>query len=301
MAVQTVLGEITASDLGMTLMHEHAWIDRYPVSGDYNQRMTDTPLVVRELSAFRDAGGSTICDVTPAGIGRDPSMLQKISRKSGVHIVMGSGWYLQKFHPREVAEWSVSRLADSLVHEIEHGVDETGVKPGIIGEIASSLTMTPAEERALRAAARAQRRTALPLTTHAFGSRVSLHQLEVLEEEGADLSRCIIGHLDSVHDSDLHERIARSGAWVQFDLLRCQNEWETGLRADLIAEMFRRGLENRLLLSQDVCMKSHLRAYGGTGYAAIFELLAPELRARGIGSDSLELLLLENPRRVFEY
>lgn len=299
MTVQTVLGETEADQLGVTLMHEHVWIDRYSVTGDYNLRLTDVPLVVRELASLREAGGTTLCDVTPPGIGRDPLVLQRIARETGLNIVMGAGWYLQEFHPREVAEWSVSRLADALVLEIEQGVGESGVKPGIIGEIASSLMMSPAEERALRAAARAQRSTGLPLSTHAFGSRVSLHQLEVLGEEDADLSKCIIGHLDSVHDPELHEQIARSGAWVQFDLLRCQNDWETGLRADLIAEVFRRGFEDRLLLSQDICMKSHMRAYGGTGYAAIFERLAPELRLRGIGADELRLLLVENPRRVF--
>lgn len=299
MTVQTVLGEIDAGELGVTLMHEHVWIDRYPVTGDYNLRLTDAPLVVQELAALREAGGATLCDVTPPGIGRDPLMLQRIARETGLNIVMGAGWYLQQFHPSEVAESSVSRLADSLVGEIEHGVGESGVKPGIIGEIASSLTMSPAEERALRAAARAQRRTGLPLTTHAFGSRVSLHQLEVLEEERADPSKCIIGHLDSVHDPELHERIARTGAWVQFDLLRCQNDWETGLRAELIVEAFRRGFEHRLLLSQDVCMKSHMRAYGGTGYAAIFERLVPELARRGLGEDALRLLLVDNPSTVF--
>src|SRR5690606_34324635 len=103
----------------------------------------------------------------------------------------------------------------------------------------------------------------------------------------------------SVEDPDLHEEIARSGAWVQFDLLRCQNQWEIEKRADLIGEVFRRGNESQLLLSQDVCMKSHMRAYGGTGYAAIFEHLLPALKSRGIGEDQVQNLLVENPRRVF--
>lgn len=299
MAVQTVLGEIDAGRMGVTLMHEHVWIDRYPVSGDFDRRLMDQQLVVNELRALTDVGGRTVVDVTPPGIGRDPAALQRISRETGLNIVMGSGWYLEAFHPREIRDSPVSALADALVREIDEGVGATGVKPGIIGEIASGLSMSPAEERTLRAAARAQRETELPLTTHAFGSAVALHQLEVLAEERANLSRCVIGHLDSVPDPELHAAVVRSGAWAQFDLLRCRNDWEVQQAADLIAGMFRNGSEHRLLLSQDVCMKSHLRAYGGTGYTAIFDRLVPALRERGIGDGELELLLVENPRRVF--
>lgn len=299
MVVHSVLGELRPEDLGVTLMHEHVWVDRYPETGDYNRRLTDIPLVVRELGGLTDAGGVTLCDVTPPGIGRDPHALQRISRDTGLNIVMGSGWYLQEFHPPEVATWSVARLTEILVNELENGVGDTGIRPGIIGEIASGLVMTPAEERALRAASRAQRQTGLPLTTHAFGSEVSLHQIEVLGEEGADLSKCIIGHLDSMSESDLHEKIARSGAWVQFDLLRCVNEWEISASVDLICAVFERGFQSQLLLSHDVCMKSHLRAYGGTGYTAIFDHLVPALEKRGIAASEIRQLLVENPRRVF--
>ncbi len=297
--VQTVLGPVGAEALGRTLMHEHVWIDRYEVTGDYNKRLTDAPLVIEELRRLREAGWRTLCDVTPPGIGRDPLMLQRISRESGIAIVMGAGWYLEEFHPADVARSSVSKLAAQLVEEIEHGVGDTGVRPGIIGEIASGLTMTPAEERTLRAAARAHLRTGLPLTTHAFASRVALHQLGVLREEGADLGRVVIGHLDSVHDPDLHERIAAEGAWVQFDLLRGENEWEISRRVELIREVFARGRQDRLLLSQDICMKSHLRAYGGRGYSAIGDVFLPRLRAAGIGAEELEAVLVDNPRRVF--
>lgn len=297
--VHTVLGDIAPEELGMTLMHEHVWIDRYEITGDYNKRLMDAPLVVRELGGFRAAGGGTICDVTPPGIGRDPRMLQQISRESGLHIIMGSGWYTERFHRDEVARMSVSALAAQLIGEIEQGVDDTGIRPGIIGEIGSSTVMTPAEERALRAAARAQLATGLPLTTHAFGSNVALHQLEVLREEGADFSRVIVGHQDSIDDPDLHETIARSGTWLQFDLLHAENEWEIQRRADLILEVFARGLQDRLLLSHDVCMKSHLKAYGGRGYTAISEAFVPALETRGISEAEVQELLVTNPRRVF--
>lgn len=297
--VRTVLGDIAPEELGMTLMHEHVWVDRYEITGDYNKRLMDAPLVIRELGGFRAAGGGTICDVTPPDIGRDPRMLRRISRETGLNIVMGSGWYVERFHREEVARMSVSTLAAQLIDEIEHGVGDTGIRPGIIGEIGSSSIMTPAEERALRAAARAQTATGLPLTTHAFGSNVALHQLEVLRDEGTDFSRVVIGHQDSINDPDLHEKIARSGAWLQFDLLRAENAWEIQLRADLILAIFARGLQHRLLLSHDVCMKSHLRAYGGHGYTAISEAFMPALEARGIGEAEVQELLVENPRRVF--
>ena len=89
---------------------------------------------------------------------------------------MGSGWYRGAYYPPEarIDRRSVDDLADELVGEATDGVGETGVRPGIIGEIGTDKPwISPAEERVHRAAARAARRTGLAITTHAVLSQPS--------------------------------------------------------------------------------------------------------------------------------
>ena len=168
--VQTVLGPIPPDSLGFTLPHEHTQISLWHVQArwDYWQLTRDEPVILDELARFRAAGGSGLVDLTPPGVGRDPEWLRGIATASGLHIVMGCGWYRTAYYPAEarIDRRTVDDLANEMVREATHGVGETGVRPGIIGEIGTSEVVTPGEERVLRAAARAQATTGAPLSIH---------------------------------------------------------------------------------------------------------------------------------------
>ncbi len=183
---------------------------------------------------------------------------------------MGCGWYKEKFYSPEVYEKSTNQHAADMIHDIEVGADGTDVRAGIIGEVGSlGSYILPSEERILRAAARAHKRTGLTVTTHAVGSTIGLDQLDILEEEGVDLRRVIIGHCDSYPYPDYHEAIAKRGAYVEFDRIQGKVEFETVRRAGLVKEMVDRGYLEHVLLSQDICEKSSLQAYGGQGYSFV--------------------------------
>jgi phosphotriesterase-related protein len=297
--VHTVLGEVDAASLGITLMHEHLLIDRVHVSDNPDHTVLDEALAIVELRAFAERGGRTLVDLTLKSIGRDPEALARISRATGVDVVMGSGFYHQAFYPDAVERLSVNELAKSITDEFEYGVDSTGIKPGIIGEIGSGSFVTAQEERVFRSVARAQQIVGCPVSTHAVGSTVGAAQLDLLLEEGMDPGHVIVGHCDSVYDPDYHESLARRGVWVQFDLLRAKPEWEMMKRVALVVEFARRGFGDRMLLSQDVCMKSHLAAYGGHGYAGLFEQYLPRLLDAGLSQDVFDQSLTVNPGRVF--
>src|SRR5262249_17524650 len=146
------------------------------------------------------AGGRGLVDLTLDGVGRDPAWLQGIARASGLHVIMGCGWYRDAYYPPEarINRRSVEDLADELVREATDGVGEAAVRPGIIGGIGTDKPwVSPAEERVHRAAARASRRTGLAVTTHGVLSPVGLDQLRILEDAGADPTRVVIGHADS--------------------------------------------------------------------------------------------------------
>ena len=188
--VMTVLGPVAGTALGVTMPHEHVLCDLWRVTRDPRHYMVDGPLAVEEVGRFRAAGGGTLVDCTTRQFGRDPMGLRTVARATGVHIVMGCGWYREPFYDRSIYEGSVADIAAAIEREILDGVDGTGIQPGIIGEIGTDLHyISPAEERVFRAVARVQKRTGLSVTTHTARCPVGLAQLDLLAEEGVDLRR----------------------------------------------------------------------------------------------------------------
>ncbi len=304
--VQTVLGPIEPSALGFTLPHEHTQIALWHIEGrwDYWQLTRDEPAILEELRRFRDAGGSGLVDLTLPGVGRDPAWLRALAEASDLHLVMGCGWYRAAYYPSEVRidRRTVDDLADELVREIETGVGETGVKPGIIGEIGTDKPwVSPSEERVHRAAARTARRTGLAITTHAVLSDVGLAQLRIFEEEGADPGRVIIGHADSYPVLAHHLTIIERGANLEFDFIGMPWERERLGEArvvELVCDLLGRGHVDRLFLSQDVCNDSQLARYSGNGYTYLIESFLPRLRTAGVSDAEIETMTVANPRRL---
>jgi predicted metal-dependent phosphotriesterase family hydrolase len=305
--VQTVLGRVSAADLGFVLPHEHTGIQLWQIPNrwDYWELTPDDALIVPELAAFRTAGGGTLVDLTLPGVGRDPLRLRRYGQASGLHIVMGTGWYRTAYYPPEalIDRRSVDDLADELVREIETGVDGTDVRPGIIGEIGTDKPwLTALEERVHRAAGRAARRTGLAITTHSVMSAVGLAQLAIFEDEGVDPGRVVIGHADSYPSLEHYLEIIRRGANLEFDFLGMSftpMERHGGPRiVDLARELIERGHADRLLLSQDVCHNSQLTAYGGNGYVHLFATFLPQLRAAGVPESAIHQMTVLNPARI---
>jgi len=305
--VQTVLGPVPPERLGFTLPHEHTQIALWHIQSrwDYWQLTRDEPVILAELARFRAAGGSSLVDLTPVGVGRDPEWLRGLATASGLNIVMGCGWYRTAYYPPEalIDRRSVEDLADELVGEATVGAGETGVRPGIIGEIGTDKPwLSPAEERVHRAVARASMRTGLAITTHAVLSDVGLAQLTVFEAEGADPARVVIGHADSYPKLDHYLEIVRRGANLEFDFLgmRFSAVEEHGERRviERLLELLSRGHADRVLLSQDVCHDSQLKAYEGNGYVYLQEAFLPRLRAAGVSEAEIEQMTVANPRRL---
>ena len=311
--VRTVAGDVDPAAIGVTLPHEHTqchlW--RIPERFDYWELTADEDLIAAEIARFTTVGGSCMADVTLDGIGRDPAWLRCLAARTGLHIVMGCGWYREPYYPPEdlVDRRSVEQLADVLVREFTDGVpgsegpDGVRVRPGIIGEIGANKPWVSAqEERVLRACGQASRATGMAVSTHAIMSPVGLRQLDLLEEAGADPSRVVIGHSDSYPNLDHWLAIVERGASIECDFLGMaftpmERKGEPRV-IDLLLEMLARGHGDRILLSQDVCDNSQLTFYGGNGYAYLAETFLPRLRDRGVGEDEIRTITIDNPRRI---
>jgi phosphotriesterase-related protein len=297
--VVTVRGPVPAVTLGITATHEHLLMDLFRVNRLSDFLMNDEQLAIDELHLFKEAGGGTLVDMTTSDLGRNPAALRRISEASGVHIVMGCGWYRQPSYPVEIDTSTVNDLAAGIVRDLTEGVDGSGIRAGIIGEIgADRYHVSAQEERVFRAAARAHKRTGTAISTHTSFSAVGLLQLDILDEEGADLRRVVVGHCDTYLVREYHEAILARGAYVQYDSVGSTYIYPDARRIELLKHLIDKGYAPQLLLSSDVCRKSYLHAYGGMGYDYCLRQFVPQLRAANISEEVIQLMLVENPRRV---
>jgi len=337
--VMTVRGPVAAAALGVTLMHEHLLNDcrcwwhppkeperqhlatepvhagiigelrMDPFVNLHNCSLDDEPLAIAELLPFTALGGRTVVDPTCRGIGRNPSALVRISEATGLNIVMGAGYYLHSSHPPALARMSAGDVADEIVAEALEGVEGTGVRIGLIGEIGVSGDFTAEEEKSLRGAARAQARTGLPLMVHLPAWYRHAHRvLEAVAEEGGDLSHTVLCHMNpSGHDVDYQASVAARGAFLEYDMVgmdywyadqgvQCPSDEDN---AGAIKRLVDLGFLGNLLLSQDVFLKMMLTRYGGFGYAYVLRHFVPRLKRHGITDEQVRTMLVDNPRRVF--
>lgn len=243
-------------------------------------------------------------------MGRDPVALREISRRTGVNVVMGTGYYVPNTYPDDMDDKSAEDIAEEIVADVREGYEKTGIRAGVIGEIGTTpgFRNNELERRSIRAAAMAQGRTGAPITVHSTIFTQEGHDiLDTLENAGADLGNVILGHMDAtIRDDDgleYHRSLAERNAYVEFDLFGHEWYFPSADRVlppdeDKIRHVMALFNEcpNRILLSQDVCMKINLTAYGGFGYDHLLRNIAPRFRRKGFDEGDLRTLLVSNPR-----
>ena len=298
----TVSGPVDPQQAGVTLSHEHLLCDLWPLFPSYNNILDDEALAIRELKCYQEAGGQTLVDCTSIGLGRDAPALRRISQATGVNIVMGTGWYREEVYPKTIYENSTNELADFMMREILHGVDGTDIRAGMIGEIGTErYYITPVQERVFRAAARAQQQTGVSIWTHTthFGE-LALEQIDLLEEEGVPSDRIVISHMGDRPAADRFLAIANRGVYLSIDNIGYRGDGypEDTVRIENIQKLIAGGHLDQLMLSLDICMKDHLLAYGGKGYAYLQRKFLPELRDAGVTDEQIRQMTVLNPRRA---
>ncbi len=304
MAIMTVSGPIEAAQAGYTLSHEHLLCDLWPIVRNYDGILDDELLAARELGAYRQAGGRTLVDVTSGGLGRNPLALRRISEASGVQVVMGAAWYREDVYPRCVYELDSTSLAQLIVQELMEGVDGTDVRAGVIGEIGTERKfITPAQERVFRASARAYLATGVSIITHTthFGE-LALEQISLLKEEGVPSGRIIISHLGDRPDFAHIHAIARQGVFLSIDNIGYLGGGYPSdeVRAENVDSLIREGFLSQILLAGDICMKSHLHAYGGKGYDHVPRCFLPLLKNLGVSEEAIHAMTVANPARALD-
>ncbi|WP_053384500.1 phosphotriesterase family protein [Leucobacter celer] len=338
--VITVTGPKDSSELGITLTHEHlvndasSWaaptavpgVDpeefmHRPVSADIlwelrndpfgnldNCRLDDPELALQEIRRYAALGGRTIIDTTSMNSGRDLGALRELSERSGITVVAGTGYYLDPSLPRDFSALHAEDVAEQIVTDLLHGED--GVRPGIIGEIGVSADFTELERTSLIGACLAQRESGLPIEVHLPAWFRRGHEvLDIAEAQGVDPRAIVLCHMGPSGADRLYQReLLRRGAWVQYDMIgmevfyadqgvQCPSDDEN---ARNLLSLVEAGFGERLLISQDIFLKSLLRAHGGPGYGHILQYFVPRLRRHGADDATIDRLLVDNPRSLFD-
>ncbi|HET9894015.1 MAG TPA: hypothetical protein VFQ44_03705 [Streptosporangiaceae bacterium] len=291
--------DITLPSLGF-LWREPQW----SVS---NQILKSYEDAVEELRWARRAGITAVIDPTPIGLGRKPEALRRLSVDLGMHFVAATGYYREKFHPPEVAAMTIADIENAIHRDLAEGMEGTDVCAGVIGELGTSGDqILPSEERVLIAAARVQRETGVPIMVHTEGIRETvLRALALLERNGAKLEKVHICHVNSAR---WWKDVVSRGATIGLDCFGSifSIDSETAMnptdqaRIDDLREIFDSGHGDKVLVSNDICMKMRLHKYGGWGYDHIQTNLYPFLHRAGFTDADLSTLFEENPRRFFD-
>jgi len=337
--VQSVLAVISPEDLGITLSHEHLivdlrhtyyqeselmsdmaftrqpisletlnWVCHHPLSSWDNLLLDDEKLAIEEAMLFRLEGGGTIVDCSNRNLKRDPRALARISRATGLNIIMGSGYYVWQSHGPEMDTKTEEEILQEFVQDITEGVRDTGIRAGIIGELGTSSPLHPNELKVLRAGARAQQITGAAITIHAPRHEADpLKVVEILSDAGADPQHIIMGDIDRTLLT--HERrceLAQTGCYLQYDHFGQLDYYimpeidmpNDRYRVNEIIQLIKEGYLSQILLCHDICWKTMLCRYGGHGYAHVLKYVVPIMRMKGVTEEQIHTLLIENPKRV---
>ena len=148
-----------------------------------------------------------------------------------------------------------------------------------------------------------------PITIHPGRNEQAPFQiLDILNSEGADISRVCITHNDRTftEPSKLLE-LASHNCYVNLSLFgkECSHyQYDTSFnmpsdaqRIDVLKQLLQSGYKDKVLVSQDVVCKHELRCYGGHGYGHLLEHVVPKMEERGISRDIIHTIITQNPRK----
>ena len=338
-SVMGVKGPISEAQLGFTLPHEHLFTDlncywsgepsdetarehlSQPVTLALRSEVMQSPWAFKdntvleslsnaiyETDAFVRAGGKTIVDLSPySRMGRNPTGLLTVANETAANVIMSVGRYSAPSMDEADRQKNVADLVREFTHEFIYGTGDTEIYPGLLKVgFVDKINKEP-EIRSLRAAGRVQAKVGCALSVHPHIWEPDSHLiLDILEEEGCDLRKVILCHQDYLGErTEYLNSLVKRGAYIEFDTfgsgLINDRMWQLteSQKIQNVRRQIDLGNEQHLLISGDMCLKIMLTRWGGTGLINIPRVTLPQMRAAGISEELIQMLVIENPKRVF--
>ncbi|MEC3976110.1 phosphotriesterase family protein [Amycolatopsis sp. H20-H5] len=319
--VETATGALDTAALGRVLMHEHLFVlspefvENYPAHEGFDER-EQIPAAIRKLTELAAAGIDTIVDPTVIGLGRYIPRVARIAAEVDVAIVVATGLYTYNDVPHYLhfrgpgtMLGGEDPLVGMFVGDITEGIAGTTVKAAFLKCATDAEGVTPGVERVLRAVAKAHRTTGAPIMTHSHAvSRRGLEQQAVLDSEGVDLGRVLIGHCGDTTDLDYLTELADRGSLLGMDRFGLDLLLPFEDRVATVAALCERGYAGSMVLSHDAsCYIDWLDhdqlpvLAPNWHYLHITRDVLPALRERGVSETDITTMLVDNPRRFFEH
>lgn len=303
--IMTVTGGIDPGQLGVTYAHEHLlggppeWS---PEAADADFTMLSPELAARELGLFKLAGGQSIVEMSPPDYNRRPEQLRELALQTGINVLMTTGLHKDSFSKPLTDTHSVDDLAAVFAREVTEGVDDTGVRAGVIKAATSLNAITEGEEKVLRAAARAHLATGAPISTHTQNGTMGMEQLAVFKKEGVDLSRVALGHVDRKLEYDYHRAMLDTGASLIYDQISKEKYVPDRDRVAVLVRLVAEGYGGQLMLAGDFGRTSYWTSSGGgPGLTYILWRFVPWLVSEGMKPENARAMVLDNPARFFAF
>ena len=281
---------------GYTLTHEHMTIDLS--SGDLGT--TSFEPLVRDLKMAYNCGVRNVIDLTNQSMGRDPEYVQRLMDATGMNIILSTGYYLEQYIRGYVEDGAVSELSQQAVNDLTCGIGSSALSAGVIGEIAwHHEGPGECEKKAWEAMSTAALETGAVISTHPSCGIQQIPQAEYLIGRGIQPEKIVIGHIEFYPDDDALKRLLEKGVYIGLDMIGKCGRARDEYRADTVRKIKDWGFLSRLTLSLDICRTEDLKISGGYGYVYLFETFLPMLQKRGITQNDIDLILEDNPARLF--
>jgi phosphotriesterase-related protein len=313
--VETVRGPVDVDSLGLTLMHEHVFVlneevrQNYPAGWNEDDRVDDA---ITKLNALVAQDCQTIVDPTVLGLGRDIGRIRRVADGTELNIIVATGLYTYSEVPfyfkfRGPDEDGVDPMTRLFIADITDGIAGSGVKAAFLQCAIDEQGMTPGVERVLRAVCRAHAETGAPITVHTHPrSGTGRDAVRVLREEGADLTKVVLGHSGDTTDLDYLCELADAGCLLGMDRFGLDVITPFEDRVATVAALCERGYARSMVLSHDAACYMDWFPPGVIplfaprwNFQHLFDDVLPALKSRGVTEDQAREMLVDNPRRYF--
>ena len=310
-SVETVNGPIDVEQLGRTLIHEHFRTATRPCASSSLTSMTSEAewnAAIADAHAVKGNGIATVVEPSAMYLHRDADFSKRVADESGLQVVLATGIYTYDHLPQALLSRNEDQLADIFVHEVENGIQGTGIKAAFIKCAADEPGLTPNVEKVHRAAARASHRTSKPIMAHSRpASGTGPEQMRIFAEEGVEPAKVQVAHTGDTDDLDYIERLLETGCYIGLDrygidiyLPRSRSEHDARpARARLRRpDVHLTGLllDDRLVPARDPGVPEGERG-AGLVMTFLFDKVIPELKERGMTDEQLDQMMVENPKR----
>ena len=311
--IHTVGGLLSVDELGTTLMHEHIlqanWSMRMSFK-DWFDYDSFIEWASEDVKRTREIGVETLVEQTPVCLGRDIHAIRDVAEKTGMQIIASTGFFYSE------NQWMFLRSEDNfvkwLMKDIEEGIQDTAIKPGLIKCGTDTPGVTDLNRILLRAHAKASKLSGLPIATHSwYQNRSGISQLQIFEKEGLNPRQVLIGHCGDTNDLSYLEELLRMGCWIGLDRFGDDAKNPLEERVNTLAELCDRGWIGQLMISHDYVSFVDLGTFewetkrrqdpDDAKYNSryIHRYVLPMLRERGFGDREIHQLMRENPRAYF--